>query len=697
MPATQDPRLRQAAAALTAGDPIAAERLCRMVLDAAPRDPAALHIAAHARRGQGDLAGAREFLRRTLESDPRNLQAMEELGAAELEAGNFQQAELWLRRAIARGRDRAAVFCWLGLSLSSQGRQTEAVEVFRRAVTAEPRDAGMHLNLGHELLKAGLRGEAIASYDRALAIEPGNAEAYASRGDALLELGRLEEALASYDRALTVEPVHANALHNRGIALLDLNRYEDAAVAFQRLLDAAPEYRYAPGYRMHALLHCCDWREYEKHVLQVVGGTRAGKPMAGPFNFLPISDSAADQLNCAKQFVASEFPETAQPVWDSARYDHSRIRLAYLSGDFRDHATVYLMAGLFEAHDRTRFEISALSFGPDENGEMRDRLVPAFDRFVDVRHNTDREVASMLRELEIDIAVDLHGFTKGSRAGIFAQRPAPVQVNYLGYPGTMGAPYMDYIIADRWVIPEEHRRWYTEKVVYMPDSYQVNDSRRRIAERTPTRLEAGLPESGFVFCCFNSSYKIAPWLFDIWMRLLQRSDGSVLWLLEDNPTASRNLRREAEQRGISPERLIFARRVKLEDHLARHCLADLFLDTLPCNAHTTASDALWAGLPVLTQLGDTFAGRVAASLLAAAGLPELITRSRQEYEEQALKLAADGDLLAGLKARLGRKRATHPLFDTKRYCRHIEAAYLTMWERAQRGEPAVSFSISAEP
>jgi predicted O-linked N-acetylglucosamine transferase (SPINDLY family) len=300
----------------------------------------------------------------------------------------------------------------------------------------------------------------------------------------------------------------------------------------------------------------------------------------------------------------------------------------------------------------------------------------------------------MLRELEIDIAVDLHGFTKGGRAGIFSQRPAPVQVNYLGYPGTMGAPYMDYIIGDRWVIPEEHRCWYTEKVVYMPDSYQVNDSRRRIAERTPTRLEAGLPESGFVFCCFNSCYKIAPRLFDIWMRLLQRSDGSVLWLLEDNPTASRNLRREAEQRGISPERLIFARRVKLEDHLARHCLADLFLDTLPCNAHTTASDALWAGLPVLTHVGHTFAGRVGASLLAAVGLPELITRSWEEYEALALKLAADGGRLADIRARLARNRRTQPLFDTDRYRRHIEAAYITMWERAQRGDAPSSFAVT---
>jgi predicted O-linked N-acetylglucosamine transferase (SPINDLY family) len=693
MPTTRDRKLKQAAAALAAGDHAGAEQLCRKVLRSTPRDSMALHIAAHARRGQGDAAGARDLLRRALEIDPLNLQAMEELGAAELEAGDFRQAEAWLQRAIAHGRRRAAVFCWLGISLSAQGRPAEALGAFRRAVAAEPRDAEMHINLGHELLKAGSREEAIASYERALAIEPGNAGACVSRGDALLELGRLEEALASYDRALALEPAHANALHNRGIALLDLGHYEAAATAFQRLLETAPDYPYAPGYRLHALLHCCDWKEYEKAVAQVVESTRAGKPAAGPFNFLPISDSAPDHFRCARQFVEHEFPAAARPLWQGERYDHRKIRVAYLSADFRNHATAYLVAGVFETHDRTRFELSALSFSRQRSDEMTRRLEPCFDRFVDVGQRSDREVALLLRELEIDIAVDLHGFTRGGRAAIFAQRPAPVQVNYLGYPGTMGAQYMDYIIGDRWVIPEEHQRWYAEKIVYMPDSYQANDTRRRMADRAPSRAEAGLPEAGFVFCCFNSSYKLSPGLLGIWMRLLQQRNGSVLWLVEDNPAAARNLRREAEQRGVDAGRLIFAPRLKLEDHLARHRLADLFLDTHPCNAHTTASDALWAGLPLLTRLGDTFAGRVAASLLAAVGLPELIARSWEEYEHLALELSADSARLAALKARLAAGRATQPLFDTGRYCRHLETAYVGMWKRTQLGAPPENFAV----
>jgi len=350
---------------------------------------------------------------------------------------------------------------------------------------------------------------------------------------------------------------------------------------------------------------------------------------------------------------------------------------------------------VIEQHDRARFEVTAISLGPERQDGMRARLTAAFDRFIDARNMRDREVASLLRGMEIDIAVDLQGYTKGCRPGIFARRAAPVQVNYLGYPGTMGARYMDYIIGDACLIPADHHRYYSEKVVYLPDSYQPNDSRRGIAERTPSRGELGLPETGFVFCCFNNNHKIAPRVFDIWMRLLARVEGSVLWLLEDNAAVARNLRREAALRGIAPERLVFAPRAKMEEHLARQRRADLFLDTLPYNAHVTASDALWVGLPLLTRSGDAFAARVAASLLNAVGLPDLVTTTWEDYEKLALKLATEDGLLAGIRARLAANRATHPLFDTGRIRRHLESAYVTMWERAGRGQPPESFAVRA--
>ena len=329
------------------------------------------------------------------------------------------------------------------------------------------------------------------------------------------------------------------------------------------------------------------------------------------------------------------------------------------------------LAELFERHDRSRFEIIGVSFGADDKSEMRNRIVAAFDQFYDVRRKSDEEVAKLLKGLQIDIAVDLMGHTRHSRPGIFAYRPAPTQVNYLGYPGTMGAEFIDYIIADKMVAPFEHQPFYREKIVHLVDCYQVNDTKRNIAERTPTRQEAGLPETGFVFCCFNTNWKITPDVFNVWMRLLHAVEGSVFWLVRDNASAEQNLRKEAQQRGIDPSRLIFADRLPLEQHLARHLLADLFLDTLPYNAHTTASVALWAGLPVVTRLGEAFAGRVAASLLNAIGLPELVTHSIEDYEALALQLARDPKLLEGYRNRLATNRLTHPLFDTDRFRRHI--------------------------
>jgi predicted O-linked N-acetylglucosamine transferase (SPINDLY family) len=364
-----------------------------------------------------------------------------------------------------------------------------------------------------------------------------------------------------------------------------------------------------------------------------------------------------------------------------------------VSANFRNHPSAYLSAELFELHDRKRFEVIGVSLGYAENSEIRARLVKAFDEFHDIRLASDRDAAKLLNDRHVDIAIDMNGYQRDTRQGIFAHRPAPVQVSYLGFPATMGADFIDYIIADAIVLPSEHQQFYTERIVHLPDCYQVNDRKRKIAESTPTRREMGLPEHAFVFCCFNNNWKITPIVFDVWMRLLHRVEGSVLWLLWDNEGAERNLRKDAQRRGIDPSRLMFARRLPLDVHLARHRLADLFLDTLPCNAHTTASDALWVGLPVLTCKGEAFAGRVAASLLHAVGIPELITSSLEDYQALALKLARDPALLAEIKAKLVHHRDTCPLFNTVRVTRHIEAAYTTMWETWQRGEAPKSFSV----
>ena len=642
---------------------------------------------------RGELVEARRRYRAILKAHPDQFDALHGFGVLEAQSKRYDEALRLLRRAVQLNPGSAEAHLDLGKVLTSLNRPEEALPGYDAALAISPGMVEALVLRGNVLLGMGRHADALASYDRALAAAPDHAEALNHRGIALHQLGRDEEALVSYGKALALVPGYADAFNNRGNALRDLRRYEDAVGDFERVLHLWPDYEYAVGALAGLRMQCCDWRTRNEDSARVIAEVRAGKRSVAPFTFLGISDSARDQFLCSRICARDRFPASPSPLCAGARYRHDRIRLAYVSSDLGDHATAYLMAGLFERHDRARFETTAVSLGPDTPGEMRSRLKAAFERFVDMRHNSDREIAGLLRELEIDIAVDLKGFTQDGRTGIFALRPAPVQVNYLGYAGTLGVDYMDYIVADRFVIPAEHHAHYTEKVVYLPDSYQVNDSRRRIAERTPGRAEAGLPEHGFVFCSFNNSYKITPAFFDVWMRLLRRVEGSVLWLLGDNAAVTRNLRREAAARGISPHRLVFADRAAIDDHLARHRLADLFLDTLPYNAHTTASDALWAGVPVLTCLGTTFAGRVAAGLLNAVGLPELITHSLIEYEALAFRLATDGAMRADLKAKLARNRVACPLFDTDRFRRHLEAAYVIMWERCQRGEPPASFAV----
>lgn len=524
---------------------------------------------------------------------------------------------------------------------------------------------------------------------------PDNAPAHNNLGNAYRELDRYEPALASYARAIDLAPSVASFWFHQAQILMAMDRSEDAIASLDRTLELDPDHGHALGTRVAAQRSLCDWAGLEDRVTGLAAAVRADRAAVAPFQWLVSCDDPALQLQCARRHAAARYPARAALRTDEAPRRHERIRVAYLSADFHGHATSYLMAGLFESHDRDRFEISAYSFGPDRRDDMRQRLVRAFDRFVDVRHLDDGAVARLMVEHGIDIAVDLKGYTHLGRSGILSFRPAPMQVSYLGYPGTLGTDFIDYIVADRHVIPPDQQRHYTERVVSLPDCYQVNDAARAIAPRRPGRAELGLPDPGFVFCCFNNSSKLGPDIFDIWMRLLRHVSGSVLWLLADNATVQRNLRREAVQRGVDSERLVFAARLPHAEHLARLSQADLFLDTLPYNAHTTSSDALWAGVPVLTCRGQAFAGRVAASLLQAAGLPELVTESLQDYEGEALRLAHTPTLLGSLRGRLDRLRPGVPLFDTQRFRRHLEAAYVVMWQRYQHGLAPEAFEVPA--
>lgn len=588
----------------------------------------------------------------------------------------------------------AEAHCYLGMIACQHGRFAECAECARQSLACDPASARAHILLGRALAALGQPDAALSSFDRAIALEPNAARAHGHRADLLAEVSRNDEAIESYGRALALAPDAVADWFNRGGALIAVGRYEEAIASFERAAALDPKLVHADVLRAPLFLsklRLCDWTNYRDEAAQLLSMIRANVPLSVPYAAFFLPCSPAEQLQCARRYVQDQ--AAPPPLWRGEIYSHDRIRLGYLSADFREHATSHLAAGLFEQHDRSRFEITALSFGGDDNSAIHRRVAAAFEHFIDVRAKSDQDIAELMRRHEIDIAVDLMGFTKDNRHGVLARRPAPIQVNYLGYPGTTGAPFIDYILADATVIPEKHDDGYAERVVRLPGSYQANDNKRPIAAATPSRRDCGLPDHGFVFCCFSNTQKLNPDTFDVWMRVLQAVDNSVLWLLEGSATASANLRVAAERRGVAARRLIFAANASLPEHLARQRAADLFLDTLPCNAHTTASDALWAGLPVLTQTGTSFAGRVAASLLRAVGLPELITATPQDYERRAIELAKDTDGLAALRRKLAANRATTSLFDTALFARRIEAAYTAMHRRYQDGLPPAKITV----
>jgi predicted O-linked N-acetylglucosamine transferase (SPINDLY family) len=600
-------------------------------------------------------------------------------------------AIVWLDRALEYDPWNAEIFYRRGNAHMALGRLAAAESDYAQAISHRADYADALFNRGLALQRMGQFDAALGSYARVLAIKPDDAEALNNRGNVLQELQRNDEALTSYDQALAVRPYYVDALHNRAVVLMLLGRPAAAVTAYRNLLAIAPDHPWAAGRLLQAALTCCDWSRYREMVDAVEQGIDAGRSVIEPFAYLAAASSPQRQRRCAEIFGAG-FAATPLPP-APRRTAGGRIRIGYVAGEFRNHATGILMAELFERHDKSRFELIAFDKGGDDGSALRQRICRAFDEMVDIRSHDDDAAAGEIRARQIDLLVDLNGFTGTARPGIFVRRPAAVQINYQIFPGTLALPCFDYLIADRIVAPPEHAAFYSEQIVYLPDCYQVTDSRRGAVGPAPSRAECGLPEGAFVFCCFNNNYKITPAFFDIWMRLLNNVAGSVLWLFEDNPDARANLRREAAARGVDAQRLVFAPRTDLERHLARHRCADLFLDTLPCCAHTGASDALWAGLPLLTCLGETFTGRVAASVLSAAGLPELITTTAAEYEARALELATSPAQLAAIRNRIAASIGSSALYDTACHCRHLETAYTTMWQRHLRGEAPATFRI----
>jgi predicted O-linked N-acetylglucosamine transferase (SPINDLY family) len=638
-----------------------------------------------------ELDAAEAAYRRVISLSPGIALAHNNLGAVLKDKSLPDAALAAFEHAVRLKPDYAEAFYNRATVLQQQGRLEEALTAYGQAIELQRDYPDATNNAGIVLQELGRTTDAIVLYQQVLARVPAHADACNNIGTALLTEGRAEEARAAFEQALLHRPDFPEAFYNLGNASRELGHLAEAIAAYRNALRLRPGYADAFTQLAYHRAQACEWDDYEADQQKLVAMVREGVRVP-PFYLLSTPASASDQLVCARQWTKPIRPPAEAVFEHRPATGRARIRLGYLSGDLHQHATARLMAELFERHDRDRFEVVAYSYGPDDDSPMRARLARGFDRFVDLRARSHREAARLIHADEIDILIDLKGYTHHARPAIAAYRPAPVQVSYLGFPATMGADFIDYIIVDPFVVPSSQQPVFAERLVHLPGSYQANDRRREIA--TPaSRQECGLPAEGLVLCCFNNTYKVSPAFFDIWMRLLRSVPNSVLWLLEANELVKANLRSEAEKRGIDSGRLIFAPLVSAAEHLGRQRHADLFLDTLPCNAHTTASDALWAGLPVLTCSGETFAGRVAGSLLTAAGMPELVTASLEQYEQTALALAREPQRLTALRRKLEESHDTVALFDLPKLTANIEAAYARMWQTWLSGQEPAAFSI----
>lgn len=623
-------------------------------------------------------------------------EALTNRGTLLMELSRYEPALSDFEKAAALRPSFPQVWNNLAGALVKLHRNGEALAAADRALKVHPKFPDAWRNRGTALLGERRFAEALQSFEQAIAVEPHTAAAWAGKGHALNELLRRDDAIASYSRALEISPGQTEILFHRALAFFAGRQYARAAEDCRTVLQSDPYRSGVRGMRLFALMSECNWTGLAHERELALKELREGRPSLAPFECIALSGEQADAAMAARLSV-KESGVRFEPLWRGEIYAHEKIRVAYVSANFHEHAVSRLMAGVWKRHDRSRFETVALSLGPDDGSALRARVSGSFDRFIDMSGQSDADAAGVLRALEADIAVDLMGYTEGCRPGIFARRPAPVQVNYLGFPGTAASPHMDYILADRMVIPEEAAEHFAECVVTLPGCYLPND-RERVIGNVPSRAEAGLPDQGFVFASFNASYKYTPEVFTVWMRLLKRAPESILWLGQVNPDAARNLRMEAAARGIDAERLVFAPfTARQEDHLARLSLADLVLDTLPYNSHATACDALWAGVPVVSCMGRAFAGRVGASALKAAQLPELVAETLSEYEALAIRLASDPKEHSAVKEKLGRQRLHCRLFDTERFTRDLESAFVTIRARQRRGEKPLAFPIEDNP
>ena len=628
---------------------------------------------------------------KSLALEPTNWEAYGNIGLAFKDNGDWTEAVAAYEKALEINPYDGELFANMGNALRGQGKLEEAIEAYNKALSIKPDYADAYYNMGITLQGQSKLEEAIEAYNKAISLKPDYGEAYNNMGNTLQEQGKLEEAIEAYNNAIALKPDYAVAYYNVGNALKDQGKLEEAIEAYNKAIALKPDHAEALSQAYSVGSSMSDWTYISTLENRLLAGKLVGKQSV--YGLLALADKPSMHLEKTIGLTLKKYKNT--PKFARKPFQKSkRIKLGYFSSYFRLHPVSILSTQMLEHTNREEFELFAFHYGPDSDDAYNLRLRDTFDHFINVSKMTDKEIAELAYQKGIDIAIEFNGFMIDERVGILAHRPAPVQINYLAYPGTMGANFYDYIIADQTVIPDNQKSHYSENIIYLPDSYMPQDNTRRISNKPISRASIGLPENGFVFCCFNNSFKISPQEFDIWMRLLNKIEGSVLWLLKANKWSENNLRNEASKRGVDADRLVFADKLPLEEHLGRLRLADLFLDTFNFNAHTTASDALWAGLPVITKMGKGFSARVAGSLLNSLELSEMITTSEKEYERVALKLALKPKELVKIKNKLIEKRLSAPLFDTETYTNNLEKAYIHAYQRLADGLPPAEFEVS---
>jgi len=677
-----DIKLRHGLALHNAGKLAEAETVYKDILKINPKHFDALQLLGAIAIQFSKYEYAFELLSFALKLNSSNANVHNNLSIALKELKRFEEALASSNRAIKLNRNFSDAFLNRGIVLQEMNQLQEALLSYEQAANINPNFAKAYSNRGNALQGLGRLDDALLSCNKAIELDGNLVEAYYNQGNILFELNRFGEALQNFNRAIELRPRFAEAFFHRGNTLVEINQLDEALQSYEKAYEIDPNLPYLQGVILHTKMRLCNWQDYETTLQYLLSRISQGYKCSVNLSVLAFTDSLEMQLKASQILLNDKYPPnfSLEPIPKPTR--KKKIRLGYFSADFREHPVAYLTAELFEMHDRNNFELFAFYFGPQDSSSIHKRIVASFDKFLDVRSHSNKDIAQMSRDIGIDIAIDLTGLTKQNRVEIFSFRAAPVQLSYLGYLGTICADYYDYLIADKVLIPPESLRYYKEKIIYLP-SYQVNDRKRSINSKYFTKEELGIPEHQFVFCCFNNTYKITPTTFDSWMRILKAAPNSILFIYSENKWAETNLKLEAEKRGVNSKRLIFALHIERDEYLSRYRVADLFLDTQPYGAGTTASDALWVGLPVLTRLGESFASRIAASLLYAVGLPEMITTTTAQYEAKAIEFANNPEKFNYVREKLKSNKFAKVLFDTTRFTKNIETAYSQIYERYQ--------------